>query len=57
MKIMEVTMEILRKIGDFFNLEQTFSIAAMEFFGYNCLDFDAPSLGRFPLFTLWPWPV
>ena len=47
MKIIQVTMEFLRKIGDFFFTLNSRFPWLMGFFGHNSLDFDAPSLGRF----------
>ena len=44
---MQVTMEFLRKMGDFFSTLNSRFPWLMEFFGHNSLDFDAPSLGRF----------
>ena len=43
---MQVTMEFLRKIGDFFFTLNCRFPWLMGFFGHNSLDFDAPSLGR-----------
>ena len=44
---MQVTMEFLRKMGDFFFTLNSPFPWLMGFFGHNSLDFDAPSLGRF----------
>ena len=63
MKIMQVTMEfslrveILKKDRRFFLTLNSRFPWLMGLFGHNSLDFDAPSLGRSPQSTLWPWHV